>query len=99
METPGEQIRAVWDSTELSIDFEVLGFMAPYVVVRKSDGRKSGVSASSALLFQLRPRPLTALAHHHDNFWGDWRRPDYAHDLRSEIHRGRLFSIVYHGVT
>lgn len=41
----------VWDTKELSRDFEVLGFMAPYVVVRrKSDGVKG------TLMFQHNPR-------------------------------------------
>ena len=41
----------VWDTSQLSDDFEVLGFMAPYVVVRsKSDGRKG------SLEFQHLPR-------------------------------------------
>jgi len=41
----------VWDTHQLSEDFEVLGFMAPVVVVkRKSDGRKG------SLYFQHNPR-------------------------------------------
>lgn len=41
----------VWDTSELSTDFEVLGFMAPLVAVRrKSDGKKG------SLEFQHRPR-------------------------------------------
>jgi hypothetical protein len=41
----------VWDTSQLSDDFEVLGFMAPYVVVRrKSDERKG------SLEFQHQPR-------------------------------------------
>lgn len=41
----------VWDTNQLREDFEVLGFMAPVVVVRrKSDGRKG------SLLFQHSPR-------------------------------------------
>lgn len=41
----------VWDTNELAGDFEVKGFMAPYVVVkRKSDG------ASGSLMFQHSPR-------------------------------------------
>lgn len=41
----------VWDTRQLSEDFEVLGFMAPLVVVkRKSDGRKG------SLFFQHAPR-------------------------------------------
>jgi hypothetical protein len=40
-----------WTTTELSEDFEVMGFMAPYVVVRrKSDGQKG------SLEFQHSPR-------------------------------------------
>jgi len=41
----------VWDTRQLSSDFDVLGFMAPLVVVRrKSDGRKG------SLEFQHDPR-------------------------------------------
>ena len=41
----------VWDTDELSRDFEVKGFMAPFVVVkRKSDGKVG------SLEFQARPR-------------------------------------------
>ena len=41
----------VWDTTELQQDFDVLGFLAPYVVVsRKSDGQKG------SLMFQGSPR-------------------------------------------
>lgn len=41
----------VWDTPELSRDFEVIGFMAPYVVVRrKADGVKG------SLEFQHSPR-------------------------------------------
>ncbi len=41
----------VWSTEELSRDFEVLGFMAPFVVVRrKSDGKKGSVE------FQHHPR-------------------------------------------
>jgi hypothetical protein len=41
----------VWTTTELSEDFEVLGFLAPYVVVRrKADG------AQGSLEFQHQPR-------------------------------------------
>ena len=35
------QYGQVWDAAQLAEDFEVLGFLAPYVVVkRRSDGRK-----------------------------------------------------------
>ena len=41
----------VWDAAQLAEEFDVLGFMAPYVVVvRKSDGRKG------SLEFQHVPR-------------------------------------------
>ena|SRR5947208_1767621 len=41
----------VWDTAQLAEDFEVLGFMSPYIVVRrKSDGRKG------SLEFQHMPR-------------------------------------------
>jgi hypothetical protein len=41
----------VWDTSELSRDFEVIGFAAPLVVVRrKSDGVKG------SLMFQHYPR-------------------------------------------
>jgi len=41
----------VWDTKELSNEFEVMGFMAPFVVVkRKSDGKKG------SLTFQHSPR-------------------------------------------
>jgi hypothetical protein len=41
----------VWDTSQLSEDFDVLGFMAPIVVVRrKSDGVKG------SLFFQHNPR-------------------------------------------
>ena len=41
----------VWSTQELGTDFEVLGFMAPYVIVRRrSDGAKG------SLQFQHDPR-------------------------------------------
>jgi hypothetical protein len=46
----------VWSTEELSGDFEVIGFLAPLVVVRrKSDGKKGelGVPASAEVLFRL----------------------------------------------
>jgi len=43
--------KQVWSTDQLSHDFEVIGFMAPYVVVRrKSDGKKG------SLEFQHSPR-------------------------------------------
>lgn len=41
----------VWDAEELARDFEVLGFMAPYVVVRRKADGKNG-----SLEFQHCPR-------------------------------------------
>lgn len=41
----------VWNIKELSMDFEVLGFMAPFIsVVRKSDGKRG------MMMFQHMPR-------------------------------------------
>jgi hypothetical protein len=41
----------VWDTEQLGQDFEVQGFMAPYVVVRhRSDGQRG------SLMFQHEPR-------------------------------------------
>jgi len=46
-----ERFDQVWSTQELTRDFEVLGFAAPYVVVkRRSDGVKG------SLLFQHHPR-------------------------------------------
>jgi hypothetical protein len=45
------QYGQVWDTQQLALDFEVIGFMAPLVVVRrKADGMKG------SLEFQHRPR-------------------------------------------
>lgn len=41
----------VWDTTQLSQDFEVVGFMAPFVVVRRKNDSKKGT-----LMFQHHPR-------------------------------------------
>jgi hypothetical protein len=41
----------VWDTTQLSQDFEVLGFMAPFVVARRRSDNKRG-----SLTFQHHPR-------------------------------------------
>lgn len=41
----------VWDTTQLSDDFEVLGFAAPLVVVRRKSDRVRG-----SLMFQHNPR-------------------------------------------
>ena len=41
----------VWDTTEMQVEFEALGFAAPLIVVRrKSDGQKG------SLFFQHNPR-------------------------------------------
>jgi endo-1,4-beta-D-glucanase Y len=45
------QYGKVWDTQELRQEFEVIGFLAPFVVVRrKSDGQKGSVE------FQHHPR-------------------------------------------
>jgi hypothetical protein len=41
----------VWDTSELTRDFEVIGFMAPFCVVIKKDTGKKG-----SIMFQDRPR-------------------------------------------
>jgi hypothetical protein len=46
-----QQYGQVWNTVELGQDFEVIGFMAPFVVVkRKADGKKG------SLAFQHSPR-------------------------------------------
>lgn len=44
------QYGKVWSTDELREEFDVLGFMAPYVIVRRSDGVKG------SLEFQHHPR-------------------------------------------
>ncbi len=46
-----EQYGQVWDTNELSTDFEIDGFMAPYVVARRKSDNKHGT-----LMFQHLPR-------------------------------------------
>jgi hypothetical protein len=41
----------VWDTQQLSQDFDVLGFMAPFVIVRQKSTGKKGT-----LYFQHNPR-------------------------------------------
>lgn len=51
----------VWDTHQLTENFEVLGFLAPYVVVRrKRDGRKG------SLMFQPNPRLYFAFDEHRE---------------------------------
>jgi len=51
----------VWDTSELSRDFTVEGFLAPYVVVRrKSDGQRG------SLMFQHHPRLYFGFEPHHE---------------------------------
>ncbi len=51
----------VWDTDELSNDFDVLGFMAPFVVVsRKADSQKG------SLEFQHNPRFYFSFSPHSD---------------------------------
>lgn len=49
------QCREVWDADELRRDFEVLGFLAPFVRVRR---RSDGVEGM--LMFQHHPRTTSA---------------------------------------
>jgi hypothetical protein len=51
----------VWDTQQLSDDFEVLGFMAPLVVVRR---RSDGVKGS--MMFQGSPRFYFGFEPHRD---------------------------------
>lgn len=46
-----EEYGQVWNTEELSRDFSVEGFMAPFVVVRRKANDKKGT-----LMFQARPR-------------------------------------------
>jgi hypothetical protein len=46
-----EKYGQVWDVTEVSKDFMIKGFMAPYVVVEKKPDRQKG-----SLMFQHSPR-------------------------------------------
>ena len=51
----------VWDTGELRRDFDLVGFMAPFVVVsRKSDGQKG------SLEFQHYPRLYFSFSPHQD---------------------------------
>ena len=45
------QYGRIWDTGELRTEFEVLGFMAPYVVVRRRSDNQKG-----SLEFQHHPR-------------------------------------------
>jgi len=45
------QYGQVWDTKQLSVDFEVIGFMAPFVIVRRKSDDKKG-----SLEFQHNPR-------------------------------------------
>ena len=45
-----EKYGQVWDTQQLATDFEVIGFMAPFVVVRQKNGVKG------SLMFQHSPR-------------------------------------------
>ena len=48
----------VWTTEQLAQDFQVIGFLAPLVVVRRKARRREGVAgvpAHAPLLLQLRP--------------------------------------------
>ncbi len=49
----------VWNPSELAADFEVLGFAAPFVVVKRKADHQLG-----SLLFQHRPRYYFAFQPH-----------------------------------
>ena len=61
LERPGLEARhgQVWNSTELAGDFVVLGFGAPFVVVRRKIDNRLG-----SLLFQHDPRYYFAFKEH-----------------------------------
>jgi len=46
-----ERYGQIWDTLELANDFEVLGFMAPFVVVKRKADNQLG-----SLMFQHQPR-------------------------------------------
>lgn len=50
----------VWNTQELGHDFEVHGFMAPYVVVTRKADKQIG-----SLMFQPQPRYYFAFEPHH----------------------------------
>jgi ATP-dependent Zn protease len=56
------QYGQVWTTVEMSQDFEVLGFAAPLVVVRRKSDRKMG-----SLEFQHYPRLYFNFQGHDDN--------------------------------
>lgn len=58
------QFGQVWDAKELARDFEVLGFLAPYAVVRRRADGKVG-----SMEFQHHPRLYF-------NFVADFRPPN-----------------------
>jgi hypothetical protein len=56
----------VWNANEISRAFEVVGFMAPFIVVRqKSDGKKAASNSSTAQGFTSGSN-LTRSEHAHD---------------------------------
>ncbi len=54
-----ERYGPVWDTSELANDFEVLGFAAPLVVVRRKADGKLG-----SLMFQAHPRYYFSFQEH-----------------------------------
>ena len=46
-----EMYGEVWDTSEVSRDFEVIGFMAPFITVKRKEDSVKGV-----LMFQHNPR-------------------------------------------
>jgi hypothetical protein len=50
----------LWTTSELSEEFEVQGFLAPYVIVRrKSDGRMGSLDPGSTLVLNMINRDAT----------------------------------------
>ena len=48
----------VWDTAELTADFEALGFMAPFIVVRRrADGTKGSLEFQHSPRFYFNFRP------------------------------------------
>jgi hypothetical protein len=59
-ETLEAQYGQVWDTSELTEDFDVSGFMAPYVVVvRKSDNQKGTLEFTHSPRYYMSFEPAT----------------------------------------
>ena len=77
----------VWTTSELSDDFDVIGFMAPVVVViRKSDGQKG------SLFFQHSPRFYYGFEPHHPSDTNERGVENNAPFSRRNIDASRTFN-------